>query len=500
MVVAASMNSFEVIIIGAGFAGLGAALKLKGLGIEGFVVLEKSNDVGGTWQQNTYPGCACDVPSVMYSFSFALNPEWSRAYAPQQEIQDYLCRCADAARLREKVQLNTEVKSASWDPDTARWRVTTSNDQVLEARVLISAIGALSRPAVPHLPGLENFRGKTFHSQRWDRSYSLEGKRVAMIGTGASAVQIVPAIASVVSKLEVFQRSATWIVPRNDQAISVTRRALFRTVPLLMRLWRWLLYLLLEGGVIAFLRPGVMRLGERAARRHLRTQVKNPALREALTPHYRMGCKRVILSDDFYPALQRPNVELVTAGITRIDASSIHTADGKQHEVDCIVLATGFQATDPLGAVEVVGRDGLRLREVWADGMSAYKGTTVAGFPNLFFLVGPNTGIGHTSLVFMIEAQLSYVMGAITAMRKRGVAQVEVKPEVQAQFNADIVRRSKGTVWQSGGCTSWYLDSKGRNTTVWPGFTFAFWLATRRFDAQHYVGFGEDSPRQAASP
>jgi cation diffusion facilitator CzcD-associated flavoprotein CzcO len=493
-----STNTFEVIIIGAGFAGLGAAIKLKEMGIDDFVLIEKSNDVGGTWQQNTYPGCACDVPSALYSFSFALNPDWSRAFAPQQEIQDYLCRCTDAAGLRPKVRLNTEVRRAAWDGATSRWRVTLGDDQVLEARFLISAIGGLSRPAVPNLPGLENFQGKTFHSQRWDHGYSLEGKKVAVIGTGASAVQIVPAVAPIVSKLEVFQRSPTWIIPRGDKAISPARRALFRTMPPLMRLWRWLIYFLLEARAIGFLNPRFMGLGERIARRHLDAQVKDPALKEALSPKYRMGCKRAILSDEFYPALQRPNVELVTSGIARIDAHSIHTVDGKQHEVDCIVLATGFQATDPLGPVEVVGRNGVRLKELWADGIAAYKGTTVSGFPNLFFLVGPNTGIGHTSLVFMIEAQLGYVMDAIKSMRKLGVARAEVKPEVQARFNADIARRSEGTVWRSGGCTSWYLDSKGRNAAIWPGFTVGFWLATRRFDVREYTGFQEDEPREAA--
>ena len=473
---------FEVIIIGAGFSGLGAAMRLQKRGVEDFVILEKSDDVGGTWQQNTYPGCACDVPSVMYSFSFALNPEWTRAYAPQKEIYAYLGRCADAAGLRKKVRLRTEVKRAAWDGAASRWRVTTGDGQVLSARALISGIGGLSRPAVPQLRGLENFKGKTFHSQRWDHSFPLEGKKIAVIGTGASAVQIVPALALGAARLEVFQRTPTWVVPRGDHAISATRRSIFRTFPVLMRLWRWLIYFLLEVRAIGFLRPRVMRLGERVARRHLEAQVKDAALREALTPKYRMGCKRAILSDDFYPTLQRPNVELVTSEIVRVGEHSIETADGRSHEVDCIVLATGFQATTPLGPVEVVGRDGHRLADAWADGMVAYKGTTVAGFPNLFFLVGPNTGVGHNSLVFMIEAQLNYVMGAVA---HGGV--VEVKPEVQARFNDEVLRRTQGTVWSSGGCNSWYLDAKGRNTTIWPGFTVAFWFATRRFDARNYV-------------
>jgi cation diffusion facilitator CzcD-associated flavoprotein CzcO len=481
-------SEHEVVIVGAGFAGLGAAHQLRRAGVTDVVVVERDRDVGGTWQQNTYPGCACDIPTELYSFSFALNPDWSRVFAPQVEIQAYLRRFAEESGVLEQVRLGTEVTRLEWDDAAARWRVHLSGGEVLKARFLVSAIGGLSRAAFPDLPGLERFEGRAFHSQRWDHAFDLSGKRVAVVGTGASAIQIVPALAPKVAELTVFQRTPPWILPRGDRPVSALKRAMFRRVPGFQRLMRWKRYWLHELDMLGFLHPTVMaRVGERQARRHLEAQVADPGLRERLTPRYTMGCKRVLLSDDYYPALQRENVRLVTAPAAKVEGRAVVDAEGGRHEVDALVLATGFHATDPLGPLEVVGRGGVGLKQAWANGLSAHLGTMVAGFPNLFILAGPNTGIGHTSLVFMIECQLRYLLGAVRAARRGGFRTVEVRPEVERAFTEALERRSRRTVWLEGGCRSWYLDEHGKNGTTWPDFTFKFWWRTRTFAARQHL-------------
>jgi cation diffusion facilitator CzcD-associated flavoprotein CzcO len=476
----------HILIIGTGFAGLGMGIRLKQAGIHDFTILEKDGGVGGTWRANHYPGAACDVESHLYSFSFEPNPRWSRSFATQPEILAYLEHCADKYGLRPHIRFNTAVTSAAFDERAGVWNVKTSDGKSLRARVLVSGSGGLSRPAYPDIPGLASFQGKTFHSARWDDSAALDGKRVAVIGTGASAIQIVPAIAPRVEQLCVYQRTPPWIVPKRDYPISERQRAIFRRAPFLQQLVRDGIYLQRELFGIGFvLEPRLLKLAEGLVRKYLNQSVSDRALRDKLRPDYALGCKRVLPTNDYYPALQRPNVELVTEGIESVLPHGIRTRDGKERELDALVLATGFQAAEAVAPFEVRGRGGLDLGTVWSDGAEAYLGTTVAGFPNLFLIVGPNTGLGHSSMVLMIESQIQYVLSAVQTMRARGIEQVDVRADVQARYNARIHERLEHTVWNSG-CKSWYRTRSGKNTTLWPGFTFEYRFKTRRFDVESY--------------
>jgi cation diffusion facilitator CzcD-associated flavoprotein CzcO len=478
-------SEFRVAIVGTGFAGLGTAIRLRQRGIDDFVVLERADEVGGTWRDNSYPGCTCDVPSHLYSFSFAPNPDWSRSFSPQPEILDYLRGCADRYGVRPHVRFGHEVQSARWDEAAQRWRLTTSQGEIV-AQVLVAGMGPLSEPSVPDLPGLAGFEGTVFHSARWDHDHDLAGERVAVIGTGASAIQFVPQIQPQVERLTVFQRTAPWVVPRADRAISGAERTALRRVPGLRQAWRAAIYWGRETFVWAFRRPRVIRNLQRVAQRHLSRQVADPGLRARLEPDYTIGCKRILLSNDWYPALAQPNVEVVTSPIAEVRPHGVVTANGVEHPADTIVFGTGFHVTDPPAADRVWGRDGVLLKEAWKDGMQAYLGTAIAGFPNMFMLIGPNTGLGHSSMVFMIESQITYVLDALQAMDDQGIATVDVRPEVQSGFNADVQSQLVDTVWNAGGCRSWYLDGNGRNTTVWPGYTWRFRQRTRRFDLGSY--------------
>ncbi len=480
------MSDPYVLIIGSGFAGLGMAIRLKQAGIDDFVVLEQSSSLGGTWRDNHYPGAACDVQSHLYSFSFEPWPEWSREFAPQKEILAYLEHCADKYGVRPHIRFGARVTRARWDEAESVWEVETSDGDTIRARVLVPGCGPLSRPVMPDIPGLEGFQGKIFHSARWDHSFALEGKTVAVVGTGASAIQIVPTIAPRVGKLFVYQRTAPWLMPKPDGEIPPWKRAAFRRLPAAQKLARQRIYWTRELMALGFVvEPRIMKLGERLGKRYLRNKVADPVLREKLTPGYTMGCKRVLPTNDYLPALQRPNVELVTSHIAEVRAHSIATKDGVERAVDAIVLATGFEAAEQVAPFEIRGRGGRELNEVWTDGAEAYLGTSVAGFPNLFMLIGPNTGLGHTSMIFMIESQVAYVLDAVKRMRARDLASVEVRPDAQAVYNAEMQRRLANTVWASG-CMSWYLTRTGKNTTLWPGFTFEFRWRTRRFDAGAY--------------
>ena len=476
-----------IAIIGAGFAGIGMGIALTRAGYRDFTIYEKDDDVGGTWKVNTYPGCACDVPSHLYSFSFAPNPEWSRAFSPQQEIWAYQKRLVDEYDLLPKVRRNTQITGARFDDEAGIWRLTTDDGQAFTARVLISGMGGLSRPAFPNIPGREDFAGTTFHSQQWRHDYDLEGKTVAVIGTGASAIQFVPQIATKVRTLHLFQRTPPWILPKADRALSGGEHALFRKLPFTQRVARRWTYLTLEwrAGALVFF-PTITRLAQFEAERHIARHIDDPAMRAALTPSYRMGCKRVLLSNDYLPALNRENVELVTTAIDHVSDSGVCTVDGATREVDAIIYGTGFQAADPVPPGVVFGREGRDLMETWAEGPEAYKGTTVAGYPNLFFLVGPNTGIGHTSVLFMLEAQMRYVLDALATMAKGNTQWVDVKPDVMAEHNRWLQKRMAKTVWSTGGCNSWYMNEHGKNVTLWPGFTTGFWKQLRRFDHGAY--------------
>jgi cation diffusion facilitator CzcD-associated flavoprotein CzcO len=468
------------------FGGLGAAIRLRQRGDDDFLVFERAADVGGTWWANTYPGCQCDIPSHLYSFSFAPNPDWTRTYPKQPELRDYLRTTAERFGVYDRVRLNTTVTGATWDAAAGRWRLTTT-DGPYSADVLIAAPGPLSEPSIPDLPGLDTFAGTVFHTATWNHDHDLRGRRVAVVGTGASAIQAVPQIAQQTAHLDVVQRTPPWVVPHRDRPITRLERALYRRVPALQRLVRTGVYFsreLLVPGLVH--RPRMLALVEKVARKHIADQVRDPELRAKVTPDYTIGCKRILPSNTWYPALCRDDVELVTDGIAEIRPEGYVTTDGTLHEVDTIIFATGFYVTDiPLAGI-VTGADGRTLAEVWQRSPQAYRGTAVAGFPNLFLLVGPNVGLGHNSIVFMIEAQLNYVLGALDAMRERGAGRVEVRPDALAAYNRRLQAKMGSTVWNSGGCASWYLDANGKNTTIWPDFTFAFWRQTREFDAAAY--------------
>jgi cation diffusion facilitator CzcD-associated flavoprotein CzcO len=492
------VRHFHIAVLGTGFSGLGMAIRLKQRGYDDFVVLERATDIGGTWRDNTYPGCACDIPSHLYSFSFAPNPDWSHQYPRQTEIRDYLRSCADRFGILPHILWNSAVIDAAWNEDELRWHITTPQ-QHLTADVFISGNGPLNEPSFPALPGIEHFEGTLFHSSQWQHDYDLRGKRVAVIGTGASSIQFVPQIQPVVDHLLLFQRTPAWIVPRLDYPIPASQRALFRRLPITQRLKRLRIYLRNELTALGLLyRPKLMKAGIEIAQKHLESQVPDPILRAKLTPNYAMGCKRILVSGDFYPALGQPNVDVITDHIREVRAQRIVTADVQEHAVDAMICGTGFHVTDTSFPGHVRGCGGQTLAEAWQAGPSAYLGTAVAGFPNLFILIGPNTGLGHSSMVYMIEAQVVYILDALDVMRRRDVQAVSLRPEVQATFLAEMRRRMQGTAWSSG-CSSWYLDAHGHNTTLWPGFTFEFKHRTRRFDVKSYILQTRRSPVQAAT-
>jgi cation diffusion facilitator CzcD-associated flavoprotein CzcO len=489
----------DVAIVGGGFAGLGMAVKLLREGHEGFVILERGEEVGGTWWVNTYPGCGCDVPSHLYSFSFAPNPDWTRTYSKQGEIEAYLKRVAEDFGVTTHVRAGTTVTGAEWDDDARRWTLETSRGS-LQARVLISAAGALSDPKLPDIPGLERFRGHTFHSAQWDHDYDVAGKRIGAIGTGASAIQFVPAIASSVTQLHVFQRTAPWIMPHSDRPITRLERRLYRRFPALQRLVRGGVYAGRELFVLGFVKdPRLMRLAEKIARTHMKRQVPDAELRAKVTPDYTIGCKRILPSNDWYPALGRENVELVADGIAEVREHSIVTADGTEREVDAIVFGTGFNVVDMPVARHVRGRGGATLDDRWQGSPRAYLGTAVAGFPNFFMLLGPNTGLGHSSMVYMIESQVAYVAGALRTMRAEDAEVAEVRPETVEAYNRELDRRMERTVWTTG-CSSWYLDDTGRNATLWPDWTFRFRQRTRRFEPAEYELHAARPERRTSRP
>ncbi|MCU0680975.1 MAG: NAD(P)/FAD-dependent oxidoreductase [Polyangiaceae bacterium] len=478
----------HVVIVGAGFAGLCMAIRLKQAGLSDFTVLERGERLGGTWRDNDYPGAACDVRSHLYSFSFEPNPGWSRSFAPQAEILGYLERCADRYGLRPHLELGVDVQGASFDEASGLWSITTGDGRVRRARWLVSGCGGLSRPSLPAIEGLGRFEGPVFHSARWRHDVSLEGQRVAVVGTGASAIQIVPALAPKAGRLTLFQRTPPWVMPKADGPIGPRARALFGALPWSQRLARLACYLRNELVGTGFVgHTPLLRLVERLARRHLAASVPDPVLRAKVTPDYRLGCKRILISDDYYQALARPNVELVTAPVAALRARAVVDAEGRAWPADAVVFATGFQAAEAAPPFEVRGRGGVNLADAWREGPEAFLGTTVAGFPNLFLIVGPNTGLGHSSMVLMIESQAQYIVSAIETMRARSLKAVEVRREAQADYNRGLQRRLAGTVWAQGGCTSWYQTRAGKNTTLWPGYTWEYRLRTRRFKLRDYA-------------
>jgi cation diffusion facilitator CzcD-associated flavoprotein CzcO len=479
----------EVVVVGAGFSGIGMAARLHEMGIDDFVVLDRGNDLGGTWRDNSYPGCCCDVPSNLYSFSFALNPDWSRSFPSQSEIWDYMRDCVDRFGVAEHFRFNHAVEEARWDDVAARWVVQAAGEEY-RGRALVWATGPLSEPSIPDFPGLGDFRGKVFHSAHWEHGYDLTSKRVCVVGTGASAVQFVPQIAPVVEHLYLHQRTPPWIVPRRDRAVSALRRAAYRKAPSLQRLSRLRIYAMFESLLGVFVGRGERRKAavRKTALDHLAKQVPDEALRRMLTPHYEPGCKRLLLSDDYYPSLTRSNVEVVDSPVASFTAHEVVGQDGIARPVDVVIMGTGFEAAEPPYAEHIVGRDGLRLSELWkANGVEAYVGSTVAGFPNMFLMIGPNATLAHNSMIYMIESHINYIASALEFLRRPGVHVVDVKPSVQRRFNEWLQARLEHSVWVEGGCGSWYLDHRGRNTTLWPDHTWKFRRVTGRFHPGEYT-------------
>ena len=480
-------TDFDVAIVGAGLSGLCMGIKLQDAGIDSFVILEKASEVGGTWRDNTYPGCACDVQSHLYSYSFASNPSWSRRFAPWHEILDYVLRVTDKYGLRSKIRFNHEVCSATFDERRGAWTLRTKNGDSLTAGAFVLGTGPLHVPLIPEIPGLQNFQGKTFHSARWDHDYDLRGKRVASIGTGASAIQYVPEIAPQVEQLYVFQRSAPWILPKPDRPYSELEQLLFHLSPQLRKLHRAWLYARNEIRVVPVMHPRFARLFEQIAKRHLQSNIEDPALVTKLTPDYTIGCKRVLLSNNYYQVFNRPNVELVTDALAEIRGNAVVSADGVARTVDAIIFGTGFQADprDHLSGLAIRGIGGEDLQTHWARAPEAYLGISVSGFPNMFTLVGPNTGLGHNSLLYMIESQVHYVMECLRLLEQKKAKYMDVRPGPLRRFNEELEGKLEHTVWTTG-CKSWYTQEDGKNIAIWPGFSFSYRDRTRRVRSGHY--------------
>ena len=480
------MTHHRTVIVGAGFSGIGMAVRLLGDGERDLVLLERADDLGGTWRDNTYPGCRCDVPSHLYSFSFAPNPNWSSTFSSQPEILAYLRDVARRFGVIEHVRFSCELEGAEWDEERSCWLLRTSQGP-MTADVLVCGQGALSEPKLPEIPGIERFEGSMFHSAQWNHDHDLRGERVAVVGTGASAIQLVPKIQPQVAQLHIYQRTPPWVVPHPNRPMRPFERALYRRLPLAQLAMRGAIYWARESLVLQFRNRRMRKMATKLAMRQLRQQVPDPELRERLTPRYEIGCKRILPTDEWYPTLLQGNVEVVTDGIREVLGRSIVSAKGTEREIDTIILATGFHVTDIPIAGLVRGREGRTLADVWDGSPRAYKGAAVAGFPNLFFLVGPNTGLGHSSIVFMIESQVAYVAAALRTMRRRGARIVEVREEAQASYNRELDALTRGTVWVTGGCASYYIDRNGHNSTLWPYFTLPFRRRTREFDEAAYA-------------
>ena len=475
----------RIVIIGAGISGVGLGVKLLQKGIDDFVICERNESVGGTWFEHTYPGCGCDIPTHLYSYSFARNPEWSRLFPRQGEILDYVRKTADERGVTPHIRFGCEMEHSRWDERWKRWRVRTSQGE-LTCDVLVSAIGATAEPDEPDIPGLEDFEGHRFHSARWDHDHQLAGERVAVIGTGPAAAQFVPLIQPELKKLTVFQRTPPWVLPHVDRPVSGAERMLFRAVPAVQEVLRNVIFGVYEATGIGFRgRTSMIAPIEAIGRAHLRRQVKDPVLRKKLAPHYRFGCKRPIMSNTFYPALAAPNAEVVTDPIARVEKGAVVTASGTRHEVDTIITAIGYRYSRSLLVDRITGTGGKTLGDFWNRSPKAYLGSAVPGFPNMFILLGPNA-IGINSVIYSVEAQIKYVMGALKTMDEQGARRLEVRPEALGDFIDEVDRRSEGSVWTDGGCTAYYLDENGRNFAIYPGMASEFRRRTHRFDPAPY--------------
>lgn len=485
----------RALIIGTGFSGLGMAIALQKQGVD-FMVLEKADDVGGTWRENTYPGAACDVPSHLYSFSFEPKPDWPHVFSYQPDIFDYLKGVTDKYGLRRAIRFGQHVDRAHWDDSEYRWHVFTKNGEEYVAQFLISGAGALHIPSLPDIAGLGDFAGPVFHTAQWDHTVDLTGKRVAVIGTGASAIQVVPELVKIAGQVQLYQRTPAWIKPRINFAFPEPMKRAFKFVPGVRAALRTATYWALDARAFALAKhPSLLRVAEQFYKLNMRRYVADPALRKKLTPTYRAGCKRILVSDNFYQAVADPRTEVITDGIARVSADAITTVDGTERRVDAIVCATGFHVTDWYTYLDVKGAHGEDLSDRWnREGVMAHRGITVADVPNLFLLLGPNTGLGHNSVVFMIESQINYVADAIGAADKMGAQALAPSRQAQDRFNEQLQRDLAKTVWNTGGCHSWYMDSHGVNRSLWSGFTWEYWLATRNFKMSEYKFLGVGQP------
>ena len=477
----------KIIIVGAGFAGLGMGINLLKKGEDSFLILERADRVGGTWRENTYPGAACDVSSFVYSYSFEPWAEWTRLFSPQKDIFRYLQHCTQKYGLEPFLHFNTSVNGGEYDEEKEEWKLRTKEGKEYRCKVLITGTGPLNKPSVPDFEGAKSFKGPSFHSSRWNHNFDHKGKRIAVIGTGASAIQIVPAIAQEVKELVLFQRSAAWVVPRADRPIPKFERAFYRMFPFVQTLTRTMLYWIYETTGIPFLRnPGWFNRPQKFFEKRIRKIISDPVKQEKLVPNYTMGCKRILVSSEYYPAVDRKNVILETETIERITETGIVTNEGTHHDVDAIVFATGFEAAENQAPFPFTGRGGVDLQEMWAEGGEAYLGTTVHGFPNLFVIIGPNTGLGHNSMIHVMESQMTYILDALKTMEEKNKQSIEVKQSVQEAYNVDIQDKMKSTVWSNGSCKSWYLNKAGKVTTLYPGFTWEFRKSTKRFRMEDY--------------
>ena len=476
----------SAVILGTGFAGIAAAIQLRRIGVTDVVILERGDDIGGTWRDNTYPGAACDVPSHLYSLSFEPKADWSHVFSRQPEIREYLLDVVARHDLRRHVRFGAEVSRARFDEVGNRWVVETADGREFTGEVLFSGVGALKDPAYPSIPGLDRFAGPQMHSSRWRPDVDLAGKRVGVIGTGASAIQFVPELAKVAGSVHVFQRTPPWITPRPDRPYTDREKRAFARVPGRRLLHRARLYAQQEALFPAFRGNELFgKLVRSQARGHLEKQVTDPGLREQLSPDYHIGCKRVLVSDDYYPALTQEHVHLVTDPIEEVTENSVRLRGGGEVEVDVLVYGTGFTVSEPLGSMDIIGLDGAKLQQVWGDRPAAYLGVTVPGFPNLYLLLGPNTGLGHNSVVSMIEGSLRHALHLVARLRDRDLAWIDLQPEALQGFLDELAQRHEGLVWASG-CRSWYINDDGYNATLWPGTLAEYLWRTRRVDWDDY--------------
>lgn len=477
----------DVIIVGTGFSGICLAIKLREAGITNILMLDKADNFGGTWRDNTYPGCACDVQSHLYSYSFEGNANWSKSYAGWSEIQDYILHCVKKYQLRPLARFGQSVASAHFDESSGIWKINTATGESLFSRFFVMATGPLHVPAIPAISGLDSFKGKVFHSARWDHAFDLKGMRVASIGTGGSAIQYVPEIAPKVAQLKVFQRTPAWVLPRHEREYSTIEKTLFAKISLLRKLYRFWIYCSNEMRLLPMRHPLLARVAEAMGKRHINKQIADPKIAKKMTPDYTIGCKRILISNKYYPAFNRDNVELVTQGIKRVTEKGIETADGRLHELDAIILGTGFviDPRDYLKNVPITGRGGVLLLDQWKDGPACFKGLTVENFPNFFQMTGPNSGLGHNSIIYMIESQVSYIVDGVTKLKEGNYKYLDVKAQVLQDFNEHIQGRMQNTVWTSG-CVSWYQQKDGRNIAIWPGTTFSYRWQTRHLNLADY--------------